>query len=133
SLGLLSWVDDGAYRLFGPGGLAVVAAVRLTSLAVCLALLLAIGGAAALRFALPRDQRRFVLIASMLWLIPTAWFVLVARVWVPRLEGWVDYVAFLGTGLLAEELLFRGALYELADRVAPLRDSSRLPAAVLIS
>lgn len=56
-----------------------------------------------------------------LWLMLTAYFVLIRRVWVPDLNSWIDYVAFMGTGLLAEELLFRNVLLGLGTKIFGFR------------
>ena len=53
----------------------------------------------------------------LIWLLMTAYFVLVKKVWVPNLKDWVDGTAFMLTGLIAEEILFRGILYDLCNKV----------------
>jgi membrane protease YdiL (CAAX protease family) len=70
---------------------------------------------------------------AALWLIPTAYFVLVKKVWVPQISGWVDITAFMITGLLAEELLFRGCIYNLAAAALPSKKLWRFSAAALVS
>ena len=111
SLGLLNAVDHLVARMM-PGSW--VAEVRLPSLLTCLALCVASGAAATLR---PRAPTRSALIAGAAWLTGAVLsFTLGARF--TRFQG-TDLVAFLGTGLFAEELLFRGALLELGRRALP--------------
>jgi membrane protease YdiL (CAAX protease family) len=116
SIGLISIVDDTAFSASSPAWptLALLARIRVPSLVVCATLyaLVARWGAA---WTPSVERWRAILWTSLAWLLPTAFFVLVVRVWVPPLRGPVDVVAFLCTGLLAEELLFRGAIFRLAD------------------
>lgn len=53
--------------------------------------------------------------------IPSVVLVFSGWVWVPEIRGLASVICFLVTGLLAEELIFRGALYELAEKVLPTR------------
>lgn len=123
SLGLLELVDGAAVRLWP-----LLGEARLASLAVCLALALAAGAAPALR---PRPFTRRAALVAAAWLAGT---VLSLRLTggFRKFHG-VDLVAFLGTGLLAEELLFRGALYQLALAALPGRRLGPLAAADWIS
>ncbi len=118
SLCLVTGVDDSVASVLGrfAPALAWIAWIRIPSLMVC-----------AILFALtrPGDAWRFsrkalsppVLLVALSWLIPAGYAVLVARVWIPALPRWIDIVAFLVTGLIAEELLFRGAIFQLAHRI----------------
>jgi membrane protease YdiL (CAAX protease family) len=108
SLGLVSVVDDHAPRPLGT--------YRVASLAVCFVLNLAVGGGGGLRGPRRDTPWRSVLAVAAIWTIGTAVAVLGFRVWTPTLgfHRAADWVAFLGTGLLAEELLFRGAVFHLA-------------------
>ena len=120
SLGLLALVDDNLWRWLPPS-LKILARVRLPSLTVCAALYLASGPGRSWR--LPRRPPSWTpLVApSLMWLAGAVVAVFLARVFVPRICGAVDTIAFLGTGLLAEELLFRGAIYQLTARAWPAR------------
>ena len=53
------------------------------------------------------------------WLIGTVIAVHGVGVYVPSLPRSEDIAAFMGFGLLAEELLFRGAIFSLCRRVFP--------------
>ena len=119
SLGFIMLTDRFFFNLFGgeTSTLAIVADIRLTSLAI---LLIAYQW---LKKILPVDHyenhrliRRTVWL-SMAWLILTAYFVLVKKVWVPSLQTWADVIAFMITGVVAEEILFRGIIFDLT-RVA---------------
>jgi membrane protease YdiL (CAAX protease family) len=106
--------------------------IRLVSLIICFGLF---------RYAhtetnddqLPVADWKKVVRISMIWLIPTAYLVLVMHVWVPPLSGWIDITSFMITGLLAEEFLFRGCIYELANKVFPRFRIWKFSAAILIS
>lgn len=113
SLVLLSVVDDTAARVVAPLG-----HYRVASLTVCLLLTLGVQGPAALGPPRPLTPWPGLVRLSLLWLGGTAVAIFVVKVWTPteRFRDAADYVAFLGTGLLAEELLFRGALFHLAER-----------------
>lgn len=69
----------------------------------------------------------------IIWLVMTAYFVLIKKVWVPSLKDWVDWTAFMITGLVAEEILFRGILYDLCVKVFRDRKISNLSLPVLIT
>jgi membrane protease YdiL (CAAX protease family) len=53
--------------------------------------------------------------------VPAAILIFCGAVWVPKIADPESVVCFLLTGLFAEELLFRGALYALAKKVLPDR------------
>jgi membrane protease YdiL (CAAX protease family) len=126
SLGLLSLVDDHVPGFVGP--------YRVASLAVCCALNFAVG-AGALR--LPRGDVpwRMILAVAGLWTLGTAVAVLGFKVWTPTRDfhGAADWVAFLFTGLVGEELLFRGAVFHLAAGVFHDDSARRLGPAVFAS
>jgi len=127
SLDLLSLVDEHAPGFLGH--------YRIASLAVCFALNLVVGGGRALRPP-PRDAPwRIVLAVAGLWTLGTAVAALGFRVWTPALgfHRAADWVAFLGTGLLGEELLFRGAVFHLAADVFHDDPARRLGPAVWAS
>jgi membrane protease YdiL (CAAX protease family) len=69
----------------------------------------------------------------IIWLVLTAYFVLIKKVWVPNLKDWVDWTAFMITGLVAEEILFRGILYDLCVKVFQDRRILNLSMPVLIT
>jgi membrane protease YdiL (CAAX protease family) len=117
SLFLIPSLDRAIFQFLTSQGsaLAVLADLRLTSLAAVLSLYylthkICRGG---IHKSDPGEKRRALRLAAI-WICATAYFVLVKKVWVPNLISWIDYVAFFVTGLLAEEFLFRGSLYELA-------------------
>jgi membrane protease YdiL (CAAX protease family) len=49
------------------------------------------------------------------------------------IRGWIDVTAFMITGLCAEEFLFRGALFGLAQQVFGKRSLLKLPVPVIYS
>ena len=121
SLGLLSFVDDNAYALAHAHaqGLEWIGRYRITSLATCAVLYLVSGPARSYKLPARSTRWRLVALIACVWFIPDLLMVYVARVPVPALRSAPDFVAFLFTGLLAEELLFRGAIYQLAERTLP--------------
>ena len=136
SLSLITVVDDAlaaALRSIMPG-LQWVAWVRIPSLVVCVALFVITNPANSYR--LPQIETiTFPVVALvLLWLLPAAYAVLIAKVWVPSLPRWIDVVAFMLTGLLAEELLFRGVVFQVVLRCArSVVPTSAWAAAVLVS
>jgi membrane protease YdiL (CAAX protease family) len=111
-------VDSGLYRLTRDSlpSLALLADVRIPSLALIAALVLA--GDARARLAWPRrDTRTLPWIAGWLGgMLVSVHFFGVGRIPLPR---WQDTVAFNLTGPLAEELLIRGLVLSAAERVMP--------------
>ncbi len=63
------------------------------------------------------SRRWGVFRAGAIRLLPSAYAALILKVWVPKIDGWTNITAFMLTGLCAEEFLFRGGLYTLAQRV----------------
>ena len=130
SLDLVSAVDDAAYgfvmRNAGGGPhlrewLAWLLQARIASAIVCL--LLYVGTARIVQRDVPPVYvawRRPAFVASA-WLIGTVIAIHGFGVYVPPLPRTVDVAAFLGFGLLAEELLFRGAIFAVAAHVFPSR------------
>ena len=121
SLGLLSIVDDNAYafaRAHAPA-LEWIGRFRVASLATCLGLYLTTGPGRSYRLPGRDAQWRVVALIAAFWFVPDLLMVYVARVPLPVLRAAPDFTAFLLTGLLAEELLFRGAIYQLAERALP--------------
>lgn len=124
SLGLLSGIDNAAWTVAQRhrSDLVFVGHLRLLSLLVCLALALLVQGQQVLRLpSWASVRRKSVVLVMAGWLLGTSLVVLCGRVWTPPLgfgdRG--DYFAFLCSGLLAEELLFRGTLQSLAARLMP--------------
>ena len=130
SLGLLTTVDDVALLFldsgaaagsrFGPALVWLIDA-RVTSCMACAVLYVTTRH-------LARDEPRgravnwrHVIVLALLWVFGTVMSVFVIGVYVPALPRSVDIAAFIGFGLLAEELLFRGALFALAARTFPTR------------
>lgn len=119
SLGLISVTDRFLFNLLKSfeSPLAVLADLRIPSLLLVSAIYFAIRKNKIVDSSHEKLITRKVFIAPMIWLIMTAYFVLVRKVWVPSLKDWIDWTAFLITGLIAEEILFRGILFDLIVRV----------------
>lgn len=129
---LIASVDRFLFRML-PAPLSLLADLRITSLLLVSAIyfsLKEIYGFAAL--SKPRLSRRVVFMVVS-WLPLTAYFVLIRKVWVPRLPTWIDITAFMLTGLIAEEILFRGILFNLAERVFGARSLFKFTYPVLIT
>ena len=107
-----------------------VAYARFPSFSICLALCFAFDRNA-LRFRFADTNWKGVIRAATFWLAPAAFGVFVLKVWVPRIEGWIDVTAFMLTGLCAEEFLFRGSLYSLAQSAFGNRRLLKLPLPVI--
>ncbi len=134
SLGLIPLTDKYFFNLLGRfcPSLAVIADLRLTSLLLVTLIWILFGEQSQTgRSDNPFKPRSLLLPA--IWLALTAYFVLVKQVWVPALTHWADYVAFMGTGLLAEELLFRGTLFSLCGKAFGFRKIGKFSAPVWIS
>lgn len=135
SLGFIALTDRFFFNLFGgeTSTLAIVADIRLTSLAILMMVYLW------LKKIIPDDHyqsyyplKRAVWM-SIVWLILTAYFVLVRKVWVPSLQNWTDVVAFMVTGVVAEEILFRGIIFDLTRVAFKAKKVLAFSAPVLIS
>lgn len=123
SLALITTVDDIAYRftVSHRSFLAMLAEIRLPSLILCTILALLIRPAAAQETGLDSARWPKPFVIAVYWLLGTTIAVFMLRVYVPPLPRRVDVVALLFTGLVAEECLFRGALFGLAARAFPGR------------
>jgi membrane protease YdiL (CAAX protease family) len=134
SLGLITVVDEAVAFFIGlvAPSLAWIAWIRIPSLIVCALLFVLTNPGDAWRLS-RKGLSWSVLRVALCWLIPAAYAVLVARVWVPALPRWIDVVAFLVTGLLAEELLFRGAIFNLANRILAEKPRAAAWSSVLVS
>lgn len=134
SLGLISITDKLFFDIFNRVSplLAIIADLRLTSLLLITLIWIWIGK----KNQTDRSDVAFhprQLILPIIWTIFTAYFVLVKQVWVPKLVNWIDFTAFLLTGLLAEELLFRGTIFNLCGKVFGFRKIAKFSAPVWIS
>lgn len=79
---------------------------------------------------LPTDSMaRTVTSASASWLCGSISALFVFHVWTPLLPSWIDVSSFFVTGQLGEELLFRGAVFVLRERM--FGPTGRLPVAVI--
>jgi membrane protease YdiL (CAAX protease family) len=134
SLGLITGVDDAVASVLGrfAPALAWIAWIRIPSLVVCAILFLSARPGEAWRFSRKTLSWPVVRVA-LFWLVPAGYAALAARVWVPALPRWIDVVAFLVTGLLAEELLFRGAIFQLAGRILAEKPRVAAWSSVLVS
>jgi hypothetical protein len=104
-------------------GFAWLAQAAVPSLLASLALYVGIRPARPLALPMPATNWRRVIRVSALWL--TVWLtgsVLVALIsgrWVAYTHGAAPVAAFLVCGLVGEELLFRGTIFELSERAVP--------------
>lgn len=125
SLGLISTVNRVCYQLslrFAPATV-WVSLTCFSSFLACLAVYL--GSRPARLFALPgpvTDWRRIFRLSSlwmMIWLGASALAANHAGHWIAYAHGASAIIAFLIFGPLQEELLFRGAIFELTERAFP--------------
>ena len=134
SLGFITYVDRFAAHVLAlfSHSLVPIAYARFSSFFLALIILLFVDRSA---FLFDRKKVHWVplLRAALFWLVPAAVGVLWYKIWVPKIEGWIDVTAFMFTGLCAEEFLFRGALYALAAKVFADKKLARIPVAVLYS
>ena len=130
SLVLISGLDDNCYRFIALTAPArkIVPALRITSLIACGMLCFSFGRRS-LQAPLTSAPWRVILIAAISWLGGGVLALFAFHVWTPLLPTWIDIVSFLGTGLLGEELLFRGAVFELAKKT--FGQPGRLPVAAI--
>jgi membrane protease YdiL (CAAX protease family) len=135
SVALITAVDNAAAAILGlfAPSLQCVAWVRVPSLLACAAMFFITNPADSYRLPQATSITFSVVALALLWLLPAAYAVLVAKIWVPSLPRWIDVVAFMLTGLLAEELLFRGAIFQMATRAAGSHTALAAWAAVLVS
>ncbi|MDQ6625776.1 MAG: CPBP family intramembrane metalloprotease [Verrucomicrobiota bacterium] len=123
SLGIITFVNGASYRCAqrAAPNLAWLAETCSTSLIVCAALYLAIRPSRP--FAMPRRRTNWSRIVriSAVWLL--LWYAGSCAIawrrgeWTAYAHGGAAIVAFLVCGPLQEELLFRGAIFELTQRV----------------
>jgi membrane protease YdiL (CAAX protease family) len=100
-------VDTGTYRLLAPHSrsLALAPDLRLTSMFLLVVMVVSTRPGLSLRWVLPP---RKVVIVAVCWVAASAWWVHATGIGKIQLDRWQDVVAFLFTGLVAEELLCRG-------------------------
>lgn len=135
SVGLMGLIDGTIYRMLvqvAPA-LAWVADFRLTSMACFIVLAVWLMERRGWRLPVLHRSQRWLWVITALWLVGTAVNVHVLDVWTFAPVSAADWVAFLLTGLLCEELLFRGVLVDVVERVRPTQPNARLGAAVWIS
>jgi membrane protease YdiL (CAAX protease family) len=111
SIGLVTVTDQMAASIL-PAPLKVIAYIRIPSVLLCFTVWLVLRQTAHPIFSPQTIPWRSLVIPAALWLIPTAILTLGHVVWVPQISGATNTIAFMVTGLLAEEFLFRGALYD---------------------
>lgn len=119
SLGFIAITDRFFFKLFESvyAPLAILADLRLTSLLIIVTTYVWIKRIYSIRSKPRVKGLKHAILLSICWLMVTAYFVLIKEVWVPQLKDWVDYVAFMMTGLIGEEILFRGILFDLSIKV----------------
>lgn len=125
SLVLLTGTDQVVSMLL-PASLKVIAYIRIPSLLFCFLLWFALGRHHALYFPVQLVQWRGVLLPAAMWIVPTIVLTLGHIVWLPQIVEPVDIIAFMLTGLLAEEFLFRGAIYDLVFNVSAHKVGAKL-------
>lgn len=133
SVVLITGLDHSLYQLLARNApqWKVLPDIRIPSLFVTLVLCI-LFGRESLRAPLRSTPWARVAGVSLSWLSGCVVAVFLFRVWTPTLDSWVDSVSFLITGLLAEEFLFRGAVFTLASQ-AFATEKNNLMIAVLVS
>lgn len=130
SLGFITVVDDVFASLLTPLGLETLAYIRLPSMVLAVFAFLLLADRSSLRILHSSANWRLSIFWSLSWLLPAAYFVLGMKVWVPSLTTWIDVAAFMVIGLIAEELIFRGIIYQ---KVLDAFDNRKEVIAVVIS
>jgi membrane protease YdiL (CAAX protease family) len=120
SLGLLSAIDDRVAQLLGPDGLRLTFA-RAPSLALCGVLYFATSVSAPWRGRRSETPWLQVLGVSLAWLTVRGLFVFVLGRQATHVSVNLTALGYAAFGLSAEELLFRGALFQLARGARPSR------------
>ena len=127
---LIARLTDALIRWLPAGALSEIAtaaaAIRLPALIIALLLYAFIGGSATaihLGFAV---TRRPLALLCLVMVAVSLLLSLLARGWLPHPAATSDWLVFLATGLIAEELWFRGSIYQLAEQVLPA-EPGRLP------
>lgn len=120
------------FEVFFPS-LSILADLRLTSLFIITIVYFYLKNFYSLKYKPTTEQRNSALILCGCWLMATAYFVLIQKVWVPTLKDWIDAVAFMITGLIVEEILFRGIVFDLSKKVFGDKKFGSFSIAVIIS
>ena len=104
--------------VFAGTPLSWVASIRLPAFLVSV-LVVSYFGRESLRW--PTNLRRYawLFVVAVIALIGAYVLIYIVQVWVPKLPTAGGLVIFLGTGLLAEEFWFRGAIFSLTERAYP--------------
>jgi membrane protease YdiL (CAAX protease family) len=120
SVGLIKYTDLLLYRatMYSVPAAAWIPDARVTSCLITLALYILVGK----RWPTPREALQnkdayWMASMSAAWLTTTAVAVFWFRVYVPPVHGVVETAAFLVFGMMAEEFLFRGALFSVAKQL----------------
>jgi membrane protease YdiL (CAAX protease family) len=120
SLGLIRYTDLFLYRAAThllPAA-AWIPDVRLTSCLIAFALYILVRKRwPTHREALQKKDTYWVALVSAGWLLGTVVAVFWVRVYLPPIHGVVETLAFLVFGLMAEEFLFRGAIFSVAKQL----------------
>ena len=120
SLGLIRYTDLFLYRaaMHALPAAAWIPNVRITSCLTAFWLnVLVLKRWPAHREALRKKDVYWVALASTGWLLGTVVAVFWVRVYLPPIHGAVEILAFLVFGLMAEEFLFRGAIFSVAKQL----------------
>ncbi len=120
SLGLIRYTDLYLYRaaMNSLPAVAWVPDARITSCLVAFAFYLLVGKRwPTRRGALQKEDFRWMALIAAAWLAATAVADFWVRVYLPPIHGVVEIAAFLGFGLMAEEFLFRGAMFAVAKQL----------------
>jgi len=135
SLGLISITDKVIYNFLMDSGssLALFADLRFPSLILVGAIYAGLLKMQIIDSPVPISPSKRDFRGPSIWLVLTAYFVLVKKVWVPNLKDWIDWIAFIVTGLIAEEILFRGILFDLCRKVFRERQVLNLSIPVLLT
>jgi hypothetical protein len=104
SIGLVGWSDNIALR-FLPASLKILGYIRVPSLTECFLIYFLIAKRKSNKTIVNETNYRQVIIIGLLWLMPTGFLVLSHRVWVPHIVSPIDIIAFMITGLMAEEFM----------------------------
>lgn len=116
SLGFIQIVDRFFFNALGGSGstFSIIGDLRISSLFILIATYLWLKGIFDFKSAFKPELLKRSIIVGSIWLVMTGYFVLFKRVWVPNLSDWIDFVSFMVLGLIAEEILFRGIIFDLA-------------------
>ena len=120
SLGLIRYTDLFLYRaaIYSLPSAAWIPDVRITSCLIAFALYALVRKHwPTYHEALQEKDVYWVALVSSGWLLGTVVAVFWVRVYLPPIHGVVETIAFLVFGLMAEEFLFRGAIFSVAQHL----------------